>query len=79
MVAKSCSHTQKTTTNTHTTHNNQHEQLAAAPLSKGFALSPWIGQWRPQIIAPLLPMGLLQASSAGFAHATAGSLVWDKF
>ncbi len=42
-------------------------------------LSPWIGQQRPQIIAPLLPMVPLQAPSAGFAHAMAGSLVWDNF
>ncbi len=51
-----------------TTHNTQQSTwAAAATLSSGFALSPRIGQRRPQIIAPSLPMGSLQASSAGFA------------
>jgi hypothetical protein len=42
-------------------------------------LSPWVGQRRPQILAPHLPMGPLQAPGTGFMHATASSLVWDEF
>ncbi len=39
-------------------------------------ISPWAGQWRPHILVPWFPVGLLQVPSAGFALV---SLVWDNF
>ncbi len=42
-------------------------------------ISPWIGQWHPQILAPWLPVNPLQMPGAGLALVMAGSLVWDNF
>ncbi len=78
MVAK-FAHNHNTTQNTtHILHNNQQNEPTPYP-QRLCPLSPWVGQRRPQILAPHLPMGPLQVPDAGFAHATAVSLVWDKF
>jgi hypothetical protein len=75
MVAK-LAHNHNTAQNT--THNNQQNEPPPYP-QRLCPLSPWVGQRRPQILAPRLPMGPLQAPGAGFAHATAGSLAWMNF
>ncbi len=78
MVAK-LAHNHNTTQNaTHILHNNQQNEPPPYP-QRLCPLSPWVEQRRPQILAPRLPMGPLQALGAGFVHAMAGSLVWDKF
>ncbi len=78
MVAK-LAHNHNTTQNTtHILHNNQQNELPPYP-QQLCPLSPWVGQQRPQILAPRLRMGPLQAPGTGFVHATAGSLVWDEF
>ncbi len=78
MVAKLAHNHNTTQHTTHILHNNQQNELPPYPQWL-CPLSPWVGQQRPQILAPRLPMGTLQAPGAGFAHAMAGSLVWDKF
>jgi hypothetical protein len=78
IVAK-LAHNHNTTQNTtHILHNNQQNEPPPYP-QRLCPLSQLVGQQRPQILAPRLPMSPLQAPGAGFVHATAGSLVWDKF
>jgi hypothetical protein len=78
MVAK-LAHNHNTTQNTtHILHNTQQNELPPYP-QRLCLLSPWVGQQRHQIFVPRLPMGPLQVPGTGFAHAMAGSLVWDNF
>jgi hypothetical protein len=63
-----------------TQHNTTTSKMSRHPTPQQLCpLSSWVGQRRPQILAPHLLMGPLQAPGAGFVHATAGSLVWDEF
>ena len=49
-------------------------------LQKLCPLSPWVGEWWPQIIAPRYTMGPLQAGSIRIALAAVDSFVWaNKF
>jgi hypothetical protein len=73
MVAKLGTTSHNTTQHTTTNMSRCHPTLQQICL-----LSSWIGQRRPQIIVLSLPMGPLQAPSAGFAHAMASSLVWGN-
>ena len=78
MVAK-LAHNHNTTQNTtHILHNNQQHEPPPYPQWLCH-LPPWVGQRRPQILVPRLPMCPLQAPGAGFVHAMAGSLVWDEY
>ncbi len=73
MVAKLETTSHNTTQHTTTNMSRYHPNLQwLCPIS------PWIRQRHPQIIAPSLPMSLLQAPSTGFALATAGFLVWGN-
>ncbi len=64
MVAK-LAHNHNTTQNTtHILHNNQQNELPLYP-QRLCPLSPWVGQWCPQIFASRLPMGPLQVSVLG--------------
>jgi hypothetical protein len=67
-----------TTSHNTTQHTTTNISRCHPTLQQLCPLSPWIGQRHPQIIAPSLPMGPLQAPSAGFALAMAGSLVWGN-
>jgi hypothetical protein len=66
-----------------TTHNTQHRTTKMdrchPTLLRFRPHSPWVGQRRPQILAPRLPMGPLQVPGTGFVHVTADSRVWDEF
>jgi hypothetical protein len=50
---------------------------AAALPSSGFGpLPPWVGQQRPQLLAPMLPTVVRRPRAVGVALAIVGSLVW---
>ncbi len=59
-----------------TTPNNQHEPPPSLPFSSFGHLSPWELHPCPQILVPLLPMGLLMTRCVGCALATLLSFVW---
>jgi hypothetical protein len=50
----------------------------ATVTSSGFApsLSPWVEQWRHQIMAPLLPNAMRRPQAIGVALAVIGLLAW---
>jgi hypothetical protein len=68
--------TQPTTHNPQPTTHNIKMSRRHPTLQQLCPLSPWVGQWRPQILAPRLPMGPQQAPGGGFTIAVAGSLAW---
>jgi hypothetical protein len=45
-------------------------------LQRLYSLSPWLGQWYPQIMAPLLPIGSRKACAIGFGSTAVSSPVW---
>ncbi len=67
---------QPTTHNPQPTTHNIKMSRRHPTLQRLRPLSPWVGQWRPQILAPRLPMGPQQAPGGGFAIPVAGSLAW---
>jgi hypothetical protein len=78
LVAKRRSHNHNIQPHNTTQHSTT-IKMSYHPTSQQLCpLSPWVGQWRPQILAPRLPMVPLQVPGTRFAHGMAGSLVWDK-
>ncbi len=57
----------------HTTTKMSHHRPT---LERLCPLSSWLGQWCPQIMAPLLPIGSRKAHTIGFGGTAVSSPVW---
>jgi hypothetical protein len=61
-----------------TQHKTTNMSRCHPTLQRFCPLSPGVWHLCPQIIMPLLPMGLFQTPSTGFTLAMPGFLVWDN-
>jgi hypothetical protein len=74
MVANLSFNHNTTQNTTHILHNNQQNEPPPYP-QRLHPLSPWVEQWRPQILALLLPNAIRRSQAIGLALDVVGSLI----